>query len=113
MANSPGAAPILELRGLVKQYPSHRAVNGISLQIPKGGFFSLLGPSGCGKTTTLRMVAGFEEPTAGQVWLNGALVNGRRPYERNVSTVFQSYPLFPPLPAPHNVQFASPDRRSH
>jgi ABC-type Fe3+/spermidine/putrescine transport system ATPase subunit len=82
--------PILELRGLSKDYPGHRAVNGVSLAIPKGGFFSLLGPSGCGKTTTLRMIAGFEQPTAGEVLLAGRPVNGRKPYERNVTTVFQS-----------------------
>jgi len=102
--------PSLELQDLAKRYPGHLAVDGISLQIPKGGFFSLLGPSGCGKTTTLRMVAGFEEPTAGQVWLNGALVNGRRPYERNVSTVFQSYALFPHLTAQENVEFGLRER---
>jgi len=102
--------PSLELQDLAKRYPGHLAVDGVSLQIPKGGFFSLLGPSGCGKTTTLRMVAGFEEPTAGQVLLNGALVNGRRPYERNVSTVFQSYALFPHLTAQENVEFGLRER---
>jgi len=86
------------------------AVTGVSLRIPKGGFFSLLGPSGCGKTTTLRMIAGFEEPTAGQVWLNGTLVNGRRPYERNVSTVFQNYALFPHLTAQENIEFGLRER---
>jgi ABC-type Fe3+/spermidine/putrescine transport system ATPase subunit len=97
--------PILELRNLAKHYPRHRAVNGISLAVAPGTFFSLLGPSGCGKTTTLRLVAGFEEPTDGEVLLNGELVNGRKPYERNVSTVFQSYALFPHLTARGNVEF--------
>src|SRR4029077_14951469 len=100
----------LELRHLSKQYPGHAAVDGISLQIPQGGFFSLLGPSGCGKTTTLRMIAGFEEPTAGEVWLSGTLVNGRPPYERNVSTVFQNYALFPHLTAYANVEFGLRER---
>ena len=100
----------LELQDLAKQYPGHLAVDGVSLRISKGGFFSLLGPSGCGKTTTLRMVAGFEEPTAGEVWLNGALVNGRRPYERNVSTVFQNYALFPHLTARENIEFGLRER---
>ena len=100
----------LELRNLVKDYPAHRAVNGVSLMIPKGGFFSLLGPSGCGKTTTLRLIAGFEEPTEGEVWLNSALVNSRRPYERNVSTVFQNYALFPHLTAQGNVEFGLRER---
>ena len=96
---------ILELRDLVKHFPNHRAVNGISLQIPRGGFFSLLGPSGCGKTTTLRLIAGFEQPTSGDVLLNGVVVNNQKPYQRNVSTVFQSYALFPHLTAAENVAF--------
>ena len=96
---------ILELRDLVKQYPGHRAVDGVSLTIPQGGFYSLLGPSGCGKTTTLRLIAGFEEPTSGDVLLNGERVNHRKPYERNVSTVFQNYALFPHLTARQNVEF--------
>src|SRR3954464_14440697 len=98
-------APILELRNLVKHYPGQRAVDGVSLSIPKGSFFSLVGPSGCGKTTTLRLIAGFDDPTSGDVLLNGAIVNSKRPYERNVSTVFQSYALFPHLTARQNVEF--------
>ena len=96
---------ILELRDLVKHYPGHQAVDGVSLAIPQGGFYSLLGPSGCGKTTTLRMVAGFETPTSGDVLLDGEVVNHRRPYERNVTTVFQSYALFPHLTVRGNVEF--------
>jgi len=96
---------ILELRGVVKHFPNHRAVDGISLRIPRGGFYSLLGPSGCGKTTTLRLIAGFEQPTCGDVLLNGAVVNHLKPYERNVSTVFQNYALFPHLTAAENVAF--------
>jgi ABC-type Fe3+/spermidine/putrescine transport system ATPase subunit len=98
-------APVLELRKLVKHYPGQRAVDGISLSIPQGGFFSLLGPSGCGKTTTLRLVAGFEEPTSGDVLLKGVIVNHHKPYERTVSTVFQSYALFPHLTARGNIEF--------
>src|SRR3954470_13127949 len=98
-------APILELRNLVKHFPGQRAVDGVSLSIPRGSFFSLVGPSGCGKTTTLRLIAGFEEPTSGEVLLNGEIVNARKPYERNVSTVFQSYALFPHLSAQQNVEF--------
>src|ERR1700742_2705179 len=97
--------PILELRNLVKEFPGQRAVAGISLTVPKGSFFSLLGPSGCGKTTTLRLIAGFEQPSSGDVLLNGTVVNERRPYERNVSTVFQSYALFPHLTARQNIEF--------
>jgi ABC-type Fe3+/spermidine/putrescine transport system ATPase subunit len=96
---------ILELRHLVKHFPNHRAVDGISLSIPRGGFYSLLGPSGCGKTTTLRLIAGFETPTSGDVLLGGRVVNDRKPYERNVSTVFQSYALFPHLTAAENIAF--------
>ncbi len=66
---------------------------------------SLLGPSGCGKTTTLRLIAGFEQPAEGEILLDGVSVNGRRPYERNVSTVFQSYALFPHLTVQGNVEF--------
>src|ERR1041385_7678528 len=96
---------ILELRKLVKDYPGHRAVDGVSLSIPQGSFFSLLGPSGCGKTSTLRLIGGFEQPTSGEVLLKGEIVNGRKPYERNVSTVFQSYALFPHLSARENIEF--------
>jgi spermidine/putrescine transport system ATP-binding protein len=103
--------PILELRKLVKYFPGQQAVNGISLSIPRGGFFSLVGPSGCGKTTTLRLVAGFEQPTSGEVLLGGEVVNHRKPYERNVSTVFQSYALFPHLTARENIEFGLKRRR--
>ena len=96
---------ILELRNLVKEYPGHRALDGISLSVPRGEFFSLLGPSGCGKTTTLRLIAGFEQPSSGDVLLNGETVNHRKPYERNVSTVFQSYALFPHLTVRQNIEF--------
>jgi ABC-type Fe3+/spermidine/putrescine transport system ATPase subunit len=98
-------AKILELRNLSKHYPTHRAVDGMSLEIERGALFSLLGPSGCGKTTTLRMVAGFEEPTTGEVLLNGERINHLRPYERNVSTVFQNYALFPHLTVRGNIEF--------
>src|SRR3954447_21045930 len=98
-------APILELRKLVKHFPGQQAVREVSLSIPQGSFFSLLGPSGCGKTTTLRLIAGFEEPTSGGVFLKGENVNRRKPYERNVSTVFQNYALFPHLTARANVEF--------
>jgi len=98
-------SPILELRDLVKRFPGHTAVDGISLEIPRGSFFSLLGPSGCGKTTTLRLIAGFEQPTSGEVRLAGEVVNHRRPYQRNVSTVFQSYALFPHLTVRQNIEF--------
>lgn len=96
---------VLELRALAKHYPAHAAVNEISLCISKGEFFSLLGPSGCGKTTTLRMIAGFETPTSGEILLDGKSVAGSRPYQRDVSTVFQNYALFPHLTVAQNVAF--------
>jgi spermidine/putrescine transport system ATP-binding protein len=81
------------------------AVRDLSLDIRKGEFFSLLGPSGCGKTTTLRMIAGFEEPTAGTIELQGVPIQGVPPYRRNVNTVFQSYALFPHLNVYENVAY--------
>ena len=96
---------ILELRGVSKQYPTHRAVDDVGFGIERGSFFSLLGPSGCGKTTTLRMIAGFEAPTSGDIALNGKTINHLRPYQRNVSTVFQNYALFPHLTVRGNVEF--------
>lgn len=96
---------VLELRSVSKRYPNHVAVDDVSLRIPRGSLFSLVGPSGCGKTTTLRMVAGFDRPTSGELLLNGERIEHLRPYERNVSTVFQNYALFPHLSARENVEF--------
>lgn len=101
---------VLELRNVVKDFPGQRAVDGVTLALERGGFYSLLGPSGCGKTTTLRLVGGFEKPTAGDVLLNGAVVNHLKPYERDVSTVFQNYALFPHLTALGNVEFGLRER---
>src|SRR5580765_1838484 len=96
---------ILELRGVSKEFPGQRAVHQVTLGIEPGSFFSLLGPSGCGKTTTLRLVAGFEAPTSGEIWLNGARIDALPPYRRNVNTVFQNYALFPHLTVRGNVEF--------
>jgi len=104
--------PVLELRNVVKDFPGQRAVDQVSLTLEPGGFYSLLGPSGCGKTTTLRLIGGFDQPTAGEVLLNGARVDGLKPYERNVSTVFQNYALFPHLTALRNVEFGLRERRA-
>jgi len=101
---------VLELRALTKHFPGHQAVNGISLTVRRGEFFSLVGPSGCGKTTTLRLVAGFETPTEGEILLNGRSLAGLPPYRRNISTVFQNYALFPHLTVAENVSFGL-DRR--
>jgi spermidine/putrescine transport system ATP-binding protein len=96
---------VLELRSVTRAFPGHKAVDSVSLRVERGAFFSLVGPSGCGKTTTLRMVAGFEQPSDGDVLLNGVRINNLRPYERNVTTVFQSYALFPHLTVRANVEF--------
>ena len=93
------------LVALTKRFADVVAVDDINLHISGGEFFSLLGPSGCGKTTTLRMVAGFEAPTDGQIMLDGVDVADRPPYKRNVNTVFQSYALFPHLRVYDNVAF--------
>jgi ABC-type Fe3+/spermidine/putrescine transport system ATPase subunit len=98
-------ADILEVRNVSKRFPTHQAVSNVSFSVPRGAFFSLLGPSGCGKTTTLRLIAGFESPTEGEVWLNGSRIDALPPYERNVNTVFQSYALFPHLTVEENVAF--------
>ena len=96
---------VLDLRRVSKDFATQRAVAEVSLEIPRGAFFSLLGPSGCGKTTILRMIAGFETPTSGEVWLNGQRIDLLPPYQRNVNTVFQSYALFPHLTVQGNIEF--------
>ncbi len=95
----------LELRGIRKEFPGFTAIENLDLQIPAGEFFALLGPSGCGKTTTLRIIAGLEEPTSGQVMLGGQDVTFTKPHERPVNTVFQSYALFPHMSILENVAF--------
>ena len=94
----------IELSGLTKRF-HEIAVYNIDLSVPSGEFFSLLGPSGCGKTTTLRLIAGFEQPTSGRILLDGVDVSGVPPHRRNVNTVFQSYALFPFLDVRENVAF--------
>ncbi len=97
--------PDVRLVDVVKEFADLRAVDGISLEIPRSAFFALLGPSGCGKTTTLRMIGGFEEPSAGQIFLGDRDVVGLPPYKRDVNTVFQSYALFPHMSIAQNVGF--------
>ena len=98
-------AAVLELRQVFKRFGSHQAVADVSLLVERGSFYALLGPSGCGKTTTLRMIAGFEQPDSGDILLNGAPIQHLRPYQRPVTTVFQSYALFPHLTVRGNIEF--------
>src|SRR5258705_395928 len=95
----------VDLRGLSKHYGDFYAVREVSLHIADGEFLVLLGPSGCGKTTTLRMIAGFIEPSAGHVRLAGQDVTLLPPWKRNAGMVFQSYALFPHLTVAQNVAF--------
>jgi spermidine/putrescine transport system ATP-binding protein len=95
----------LRLVQLARHFEDFVAVAGLDLLVPGGSFFALLGPSGCGKTTTLRMVAGLEEPTSGQIFLGASDITGTRAYQRKVNTVFQSYALFPHLSVLDNVGF--------
>ena len=99
------AAGDLVLNRVSKYYGDFCAVNDLSLTVPDGSFFALLGPSGCGKTTTLRMIAGLEEPTQGTIQIGSTDITTEKPYRRNVNTVFQNYALFPHLSIFENVAF--------
>ena len=106
-----GRAVAVALRGLECSYGGVRAVAGIDVEVGDGEFFSLIGPSGCGKTTTLRMIAGLVEPTAGSIEVHGRDVTRLRPHRRPVNTVFQHYALFPHLDVFENVAFGLRERR--
>ncbi len=110
MAGFREATGDLLIESVTKRFGDFVAVDDLSLSVPRGSFFALLGPSGCGKTTTLRMVAGLEQPTTGRVLIGETDLTGSRPYERPVNTVFQSYALFPHLSVRDNVAFG-PKRR--
>jgi putative spermidine/putrescine transport system ATP-binding protein len=101
----PSTAAAVSLRGLTKRFGAVTAVDGIDLDIAEGEFFSMLGPSGSGKTTVLRMVAGFEAPSAGAVLLRGRDVTAESPSVRDVNTVFQDYALFPHMSVRENVEY--------
>ena len=105
MQQEPIAVPAIRLTGLTKTFGSVNAVDGVDLDIAEGEFFSMLGPSGSGKTTVLRLIAGFEQPTAGTVQLRGRDVTGNAPFDRDVNTVFQDYALFPHMTVLENVAY--------
>ncbi len=110
-APAPAGAPAVRLTGLVKEFGERkagqrvRAVDGIDLDVAEGEFFALLGPSGCGKTTTLRLIAGFEQPDEGEVLLRGRAMKGVPAFHRPVNTVFQDFALFPHMTVLQNVMF--------
>jgi spermidine/putrescine transport system ATP-binding protein len=109
MAAAPSAD--VELRGVTKRFGNVTAVDSLDLTVRNGEFLSLLGPSGCGKTTTLRLIAGFEQPDEGSLLIGGRDVAGLPPYKRDVNTVFQSYALFPHLTVVDNVAYGLRQRR--
>ena len=102
---------VIQLDHVRKSFGDFVAVEHADFGIRQGEFFAMLGPSGCGKTTTLKMIAGFEQPTSGKVLLNGADVSRVPPYKRNVNTVFQQYALFPHMTVADNVRFGPKSKR--
>jgi spermidine/putrescine transport system ATP-binding protein len=104
---------VIELHGVSKSFGNFQAVKHADFSIRHGEFFAMLGPSGCGKTTTLKMIAGFEQPTTGQVILEGVDVSSVPPHKRNVNTVFQQYALFPHLSVADNVAFGLRAKKVH
>src|SRR6476659_2966020 len=105
------STPSVALQSVTKRFDTLVAVDDLSLELLGGEFFTLLGPSGCGKTTTLRMIAGFEQPSEGQIRIEGADVAGLPPHRRPTNTVFQSYALFPHLSVQDNVAFGLKRKR--
>src|SRR5688572_18291795 len=110
-AGTGGPALVAEFRGATKRYGSVLAADNLSFGIARGEFLSFLGPSGCGKTTALRMLAGFETPTSGEVRLDGETVNEVPAYRRPVNMVFQHYALFPHLTVAGNIAYGLQQRR--
>jgi spermidine/putrescine transport system ATP-binding protein len=108
--SSQGAQGSVEVRNITKRFGAMTAVDNVSITINAGEFVALLGPSGCGKTTTLRMLAGFEQPDTGQVFISGQEVAGIPAYKRDVNTVFQNYSLFPHMTVLDNVAFGPRSR---
>jgi spermidine/putrescine transport system ATP-binding protein len=110
-ASAHGGAPDVDIVGVTKRFGDVTAVDAMDLRIARGEFYSLLGPSGCGKTTTLRMIAGFEQPTQGEIMLAGQPIAGVPPFKRNVNTVFQHYALFPHMDVAQNVGYGLRQRK--
>jgi spermidine/putrescine transport system ATP-binding protein len=106
-----GGQPVIRLEDVTKSFGAFVAVEKANFDIGQGEFFSMLGPSGCGKTTTLRMIAGFEQPTSGRILLEGHDVSRTPPYKRDVNTVFQNYALFPHMSVFDNIAFGMRSRR--
>lgn len=111
-APATGPAPAVRLRGLTKSFGANRVVDPLDLDIAQNEFFSILGPSGCGKTTLMRMITGFETPTAGSIELDGRNVDGVATRQRDLNMLFQSYALFPHLSVYENVAFELRVRRT-
>ncbi|MEO1746742.1 MAG: ABC transporter ATP-binding protein [Pseudomonadota bacterium] len=103
--DDPSVTPFIRFEDITKQFGDFTAVDNVSLDVYEREFFSLLGPSGCGKTTLLRMLAGFEEPTEGQLYLDGQPLKGVPPHQRPVNMMFQSYALFPHMSVADNIAF--------
>src|SRR6188472_2747943 len=101
----------VEFRAITKRFGSLTAVNAVSQKVRKGEFLSLLGPSGCGKTTSLRLIAGFEQPDEGEILIGGKDAAGAPPYKRDVNTVFQQYALFPHMSVLDNVAYGLKQRK--
>jgi spermidine/putrescine transport system ATP-binding protein len=112
LARGADDASDVRLDQVTKRFGDVTAVDAMNLSVQRGEFYSFLGPSGCGKTTTLRMIAGFEQPTAGEIYLAGAPVAGVPPYHRNVNTVFQNYALFPHMNVARNVGYGLRQRKT-
>src|SRR4051812_34555273 len=104
-SSTAGDEVAVRLEGVVKRFGAVVAVDGVDLDVREGEFFSMLGPSGSGKTTCLRMIAGFENPTEGRIFLGGKDVSRLAPYDRDVNTVFQDYALFPHMTVEDNVAY--------
>ncbi|MGI5999570.1 MAG: ABC transporter ATP-binding protein [Candidatus Merdisoma sp.] len=102
---------IIRLTDVDKSFDDERVVKKLNLDVEEGEFLTMLGPSGCGKTTTLRMIAGFEVPTSGQIFLEGEEVDDKKPNERNVNTVFQNYALFPHMNVFDNIAFGLVEKK--